>query len=182
MSPTDPHRDARPTRPRVPVRHRRAGLAVGLAAAALCSPAALAAIGCNVSSTGAGFGDYDPLATSADDSTASVSVTCTRVIFQDPFSVSYTLSLSRGSGSTTFAPRRLRSGPNRLNYNLFRDAARAQVWGDATGSTFVVSGTASFNWFQTTQTNTHTAYGRLPAQQDVVPGAYSDTIVVTITY
>lgn len=169
--------------PKWPTRRRRRLLAACLATAAgLCSPAAQAVIGCNVASTGAGFGDYDPLAGAPDDSTATVSVTCTRVIFQDPFRVSYTLALSRGTGSTTYAPRRLSSGPNRLDYNLYRDAARAQVWGDGTASTSIVSGTAQFTWFQTTQTNTHTAYARVPALQDAAPGNYSDTIVVTIAF
>lgn len=156
-------------------------LALAVVAAGFLPASAWATIGCDVSSNGVGFGDYDPLATAADDSTANVAVTCTRVILQDPFRVAYTLSLSRGT-SGSYAPRRMSSGANRLNYNLYRDAARAQVWGDGTASTGVVAGTASFNWFQTSQTNTHTAYGRMPALQDAAPGSYADTIVVTISF
>lgn len=173
-----PHREstAPPARPR-----SKWTVALTALAAGLVSAPAWAAIGCDVSSNGVGFGDYDPLATAADDSTANVEVTCTRVILQDPFRVDYTLSLSRG-GSGSYAPRRMSSGANRLNYNLYRDAARAQVWGDGTASTGVVAGTANFNWFQTSQTNTHTAYGRMPALQNAATGSYSDTIVVTISF
>jgi spore coat protein U-like protein len=173
-----PDRTARPASSR---RTRRAALPVVLAGC-LAWSAAGAAINCNVSSGGVSFGDYDPLATTADDTTGNVVVTCTRVILQDPFRVDYTLSLSRGTGGGNYAPRRMSSGPNRLNYNLYRDAARAQVWGDGTGSTSIVAGTANFNLFQTSQTNTHTAYGRAPALQDVLPGSYSDTVVVQITF
>ena len=62
------------------------------------------------------------------------------------------------------------------------DAARAQVWGDGTNSTGTVAGTTSFVWFQTSKTANHTVYGRVPAQQNAASGAYTDTIVVTITF
>jgi spore coat protein U-like protein len=150
-------------------------------AGSVVSGAAHAAIDCSVSTSGVGFGDYDPLLATPDDSSANVAVTCTRVIFVDPFSVSYTLSLSRGS-SGTYSPRRMNAGSARLNYNLYRDAARAQVWGDGTNATGTVAGTASFVWFQTSQTVNHTVYGRVPAQQNATPGAYTDTIVMTITF
>ncbi len=166
-------------RQRGPRRQRRTFLA-WLAASFACGPA-LAAIDCNVSSTGAAFGTYDPVLTTPDDSTANIAVTCTRVILVDPFRVDYTLSLSRGS-SGSYAQRRMTLGPARLNYNLYRDAARAQVWGDGTSSTQTVAGTINFNWFQTTQTTNHTAYGRVPALQDVTPGSYNDTLVLTIVF
>ena len=140
-----------------------------------------AAIGCSVSTSGVGFGDYDPLLATPDDSSADIAVTCTRQIFVDPFSVSYTLSLSRGS-SGTFSPRRMNAGTAQLNYNLYVDAARAEVWGDGTNSTATVDGTAAFVWFQTSKTNTHTVYGRVPARQDAAPGVYADTIITTITF
>ena len=142
---------------------------------------ALAAMDCSVSSTGLGFGEYDPLATADDDSTSNIAVTCTRVIFVDPFRIDYTLSLSRGS-SGNYAQRRMNAGTARLNYNLYRNAARSQIWGDGSNSTGTVAGTANFNWFQTSQTNNHTVYGRAPAQQNAVPGSYSDAVVLTIAF
>jgi spore coat protein U-like protein len=150
-------------------------------ASSVVSGAAHAAIDCSVSTSGVGFGDYDPLLATPDDSSANVAVTCTRVILVDPFRVNYTLSLSRGS-SGTYSPRRMTAGSATLNYNLYRDAARAQVWGDGTNSTGTVAGTASFVWFQTSQTVNHTVYGRVPAQQNATPGGYTDTIVMTITF
>lgn len=147
----------------------------------MVSGVAEAAIDCTASTSGVGFGDYDPVLTAPDDSTANVVVTCTRQIFVDPFNVSYTMALSRGS-SGNYASRRMNAGTARLNYNLFRDAARSQVWGDGTNSTGTVAGAQNFVWFQTTQTATHTLYGRVPAQQNATPGSYSDAIVLTITF
>jgi len=153
---------------------------IGLAGS-IVSGGVHAAMDCSVSTSGVGFGDYDPLLATPDDSSANVAVTCTRVILVDPFSISYTLSLGRGS-SGTFAARRMIAGTAGLSYNLFRDAARAQVWGDGTNSTGTVAGTASFVFFQTSQTVNHTVYGRVPAQQNAASGAYTDTIIMTITF
>jgi spore coat protein U-like protein len=33
-----------------------------------------------------------------------------------------------------------------------------------------------------TRTATHTIYGRIPALQDVAPGSYTDSIVVTLAF
>jgi spore coat protein U-like protein len=153
---------------------------VALAGLGLSGPA-LAVMDCSVSTAGLGFGEYDPLLATPNDSTANVAVTCTRQIFVDPFNISYTLRLSRGS-SGSYAQRRMNAGPAQLNYNLYRDAGRSQIWGDGTSSTATVAGTANFVWFQTSQTNNHTIYGRAPAQQNAAPGNYTDTIVLTITF
>lgn len=153
---------------------------IGLAGS-IVSACVNAAMDCSVSTSGVGFGEYDPLLATPDDSSANVAVTCTRVILVDPFNISYTLSLSRGS-SGTYSPRRMNAGTARLDYNLYRDAARAQVWGDGTNATGTVAGTASFVWFQTSQTNNHTVYGRVPGQQNAMPGAFTDTIILTITF
>ena len=153
---------------------------IGLAGS-IVSGCVNAAMDCSVSTSGVGFGEYDPLLATPDDSSANVAVTCTRVILVDPFNISYTLSLSRGS-SGTYSPRRMNAGTARLDYNLYRDAARAQVWGDGTNATGTVAGTASFVWFQTSQTSDHTVYGRVPARQHATPGAYADTIIMTITF
>ncbi len=89
-----------------------------------------------------------------------------------PTAVSYTIGLGPGAG--TVAQRKMTSGANGLNYNLYTDAAHGTVWGasSVSGSTSGVTGNAS-----------HTVYGRIPASQTtVVPGTYADTIVVTVTF
>ena len=141
---------------------------------------ARAALDCSVTTPGLAFGNYDASLPSPTDITANLTVNCTRVFF-DPWNVSYTLALSRGT-SGSYAPRQMSSGPSRLNYNLYRDASRSQVWGDGTASTGVVNGTMRFSFFQFSNSASYTAYGRIPAGQGANPGNYVDNIVVTITF
>lgn len=131
---------------------------------------------CSVSATALSFGPYDPSNATARDSTGTVTVTCTALV---GVSASWDILLSTGS-SGSFTPRRLLSGGNSMQYNLYIDAGRTQVWGDATGVTakvsdsrFVIAGTSQYSY---------TTYGRLPALQDLAPGTYTDTITVTLNY
>jgi spore coat protein U-like protein len=141
---------------------------------------ARAAVDCSVTTPGVAFGNYDASLPGPTDISGNLTVSCTRV-FLDPWNIGYTLSLSRGT-SGSYAPRQMASGPSRLNYNLFRDAGRSQVWGDGTASTGVINATMRFNIFQFSNSASHTAYGRIPAGQGANPGSYADNIVVTITF
>ena len=111
------------------------------------------------------FGTYDTFSALHLESTGNVEVTCV-------LTTAYTIALSPGNGS--YMPRVMNSGVHALSYNLYTDATRTTIWGDGTGGTSVVSGNAiSAN---------HTIYGRVPAGQNVNVGAYSDSLVVTITF
>ncbi|MBK6351184.1 MAG: spore coat protein U domain-containing protein [Proteobacteria bacterium] len=114
---------------------------------------------CSVSTSGVGFGDYDPLLATPDDLVGQRRGHLHARDLVDPFSINYTLSPAAARAGS-YASRRMNAGTARLNYNLYRDAARAQVWGDGTNSTGTVAGTANFVWFQTSQTGNHTVYGR----------------------
>jgi spore coat protein U-like protein len=97
--------------------------------------------------------------------------------------VAYSVALSPGVAGN-FSPRRLAAGSARLDYNLFRDAGRTQVWGNGTSGSFLVTGNLRVGPGQGngTRTNAHDIFGRVPAQQDAAAGAYADTIVVTLTF
>jgi spore coat protein U-like protein len=132
---------------------------------------------CSVSATALSFGPYDPSSATARDSTGTVTVTCTAILLG--VSASWDILLSTGS-SGSFTPRRLLSGGNSMQYNLYIDAGRTQVWGDATGTTakvsdsrFVVVGTSQYSY---------TTYGRIPALQNLAPGTYTDAITVTLNF
>jgi spore coat protein U-like protein len=74
-------------------------------------------------------------------------------------------------------------GDDYLVYNLYTDDTYAAVWGDTTGDTEVVSGEGE--GMAAGNAVTRTVYGRLLASDNLGPveeGAYSDTIVATITY
>lgn len=125
---------------------------------------------CSITTTGVSFGTYDVFDTSPVDSTGSVRYQCSGS------TGTFTISLGTGSGST-FQPRTMGSGPNRLSYNLYLDAARTSIWGDATGGT---------SWFMASVASgkpvTLTVFGRIPPGQDVAAGSYTDTIIVTIQF
>jgi spore coat protein U-like protein len=76
------------------------------------------------------------------------------------------------------------AGASRLGYNLFTDAARAQVWGNANSGTTLISGTLRVGpgVGNGTRSNTHTVYGRVPASQNADTGNYTDSILVTLTF
>lgn len=144
---------------------------------------AFSATTCSVSSSGIAFGVYNPLTPTALDSTGTVAVTCTLTFPPFVDNVSYTIDLSPGSSGSMLA-RAMQSGVNQLNYNIYTTSARVQVWGDGTGGTSDVTGTMrlGFIFLPSTRTNNHTMYGRIAAGQDIPPGSYSDTIIVTVTY
>lgn len=134
-------------------------LALALAASqanALCTVTALPVV----------FGAYNPISSANVDASGSVSIACI------PASA-YTVSLTAGAGS--YSARRMASGSYSINYNLYRDAARTTVWGDGSGSTAVVSDSAT--------SATYPVYGRIPGSQSSAGvGAYSDTITVTVSF
>lgn len=121
--------------------------------------AATTAITCSVQTTPLSFGSY---LGNALTSTATITTSCNQVV---PVQV----QMSKGSGSS-LSNRAMKSGGNNMNYNLYTDASYQVIWGDGTGGTQIQTGTNL------------TVYGQIPASQNVAPGNYSDTIVVTITW
>lgn len=130
---------------------------------------------CTVTATSVSFGTYDPLSSADDDSTGSVRVRCTLLL---AIAGSFRVSLSTGS-SGDYTGRTLRNGSNELLYNLYTSTARNQVWGNGTGGSAQV--TQSFSGLLVID-RTLTVYGRIEGGQNVPSGAYSDTILVTVTY
>lgn len=128
---------------------------------------------CTISATAVSYGTYDVFAASPDDSVGTVTYRCGNA----DHNISITLS---AGGSGSYGARQLRpaSGSDRLNYNLYMDAARSSVWGDGTGGT-----TYYFIGNPPNNTNVNlSVYGRIPAGQDVSIGSYTDTVIVTINF
>lgn len=129
---------------------------------------------CTVSGTTLNFGaSIDPLATATPlDATSTLSVQCTNT-------TPYTVALNAGAnagGASNFGSRTMKSGANTLGYQLYLDAGRSSVWGDGTASSSTSAGTG------TGSAQTLTLYGRLPSLANVVPGSYTDTVTVTVSY
>ena len=130
---------------------------------------------CTVSANPLSFGTYQPGQGSASAST-TLAVRCTRGA---PFSV----ALNAGIGGGSVSQRLMSMGAARLQYNLYTTAAHTTVWGDGTQSTATVSGVG--RGFTSAAAITQTVYGQVPdspANVDLAPGLYSDTITVTVTY
>lgn len=157
----------RPRGPGVPRSWSSPGAALAaIAVAALISPRpAAAAPPCRVTvSADVAFGTYDVFDPAPRDATARIRLVC-------PQGPSPQIVISKGS-SPTYAARTMTSGTDVLRYNLYLDPSHQVVWGDGTdgSSTFV----APHGNVQAT------VYARIPPGQDVAPGAYSDTLVVTV--
>jgi spore coat protein U-like protein len=114
------------------------------------------------------FGPSGVIAT-AINQTSTVQVQCTNTT---PFNIGLNAGTATGATVTT---RKMTSGSNTISYSLFSNAGMTTNWGQTIGTDTVSStGTGAAQSF--------TVYGQVPAQSTPAPGAYSDTITVTVTY
>ena len=123
--------------------------------------------GCAVAATNLAFGAYTgPLI----NSTSTVTVTCTNT-------TPYNVGLNAGTATGATVTNRKMTGPGGalLRYSLSQDSGHSTNWGNTVG-TDTEAGTGSGG------AQGLTVYGQLPAGQVVTPGAYTDTITVTVTY
>jgi spore coat protein U-like protein len=149
---------------------------------ALLAPFSRAAttVNCTVSASGIAFGVYNPLSAVANASTGILQVTCNG---SGNGKTKITLNVTLSSGlSGSYATRKMFSGVNTLNYNIFWSTAYNQIIGDGSGGS--VAGSVGPFRVAAGGSNvvTETFYGLIPASQDVAPGSYSDVITVTVTY
>lgn len=145
-----------------------------LAALLAASHPARAAIRCTWNATNpVAFGAYDVFSGTPNDANGSVSFNCKGV-----GRATVTIDLSTG-GSGTYAVRSMtRAGLETLDYNVYLNAARTQIWGNATGGTLHYGPVAPPNNVNVLVN----IYGRIPAGQNKSPGNYTDTITATINF
>ena len=124
---------------------------------------------CEVTATDLAFGTYTAQAGTPAQGTTLLRATCT------PGST-YNVGLNEGtSPGATINARKMASGANVLNYQLYSDSARSTIWGNTAG-TDTVTGVG------TGLAVDHTVFGAIPAAQVVPAGDYADTITVRIYY
>ncbi|MCZ8182989.1 MAG: spore coat U domain-containing protein [Beijerinckiaceae bacterium] len=121
-----------------------------------------------VSATAINFGSMTTIAANVDQ-TSTLTVNCSSTT---PYNVG--LGVGGGSGATV-ATRKMTSGSDVVNYTLYRDASRTQVWGETIG-TDTVTGTG------TGSNQSLTIYARVPSQAVPPPGTYTDAVTITVTY
>jgi spore coat protein U-like protein len=130
---------------------------------------------CTISTTAVAFGEYDPVVTNAAaalNATGKVSVTCTNGA---PATITLGQGPDPGAGSTDTLPvRRMKSGANYLNYQLFQEVTHDNVWGNDASSDVANTGNGANQDIN--------VYGVVAAGQNVPTGSYSDTVVATIAF
>ena len=120
------------------------------------------------------FGSYDPTDPAPLDVAGSISLHCSPSNFT--IRIRMNQGLQPGPGSSNPNPVRQMSDGlgNLLRYNIYRNAARTQVWG-GTNPTSVVPPNGPWP--------VHIpVYGRIPANQYVQSGSYADTVTVTVLF
>jgi spore coat protein U-like protein len=129
---------------------------------------------CLISATDLAFGNYSGAEV---DTNTTLSVVCNSLIAIG----STNIGIDPGTASgATVSTRKMTGnlGLSTLSYSLFRDAGRTQNWGNTIGTDTLTSLVITALGLPASLT----VYGKLPANQFVAPGNYSDVVTVTLTY
>ncbi len=151
---------------------KRAAAAVGALVALWCAPVRAATCGF-LEVEPVAFGAYSPFSGASATATGYVTYICSLVNILDRV----TLDLSTGSSGQYTPWRTMLTGSHPLNYNLYLDAARTQLWGNGAGGTFHFG--PAILPILPTRVN---IYGYIPPSQNAWAGNYADTIVVTMNF
>ena len=148
-------------------------LMVAGCASLIATPAWPAA--CKITTTPLTFGSYDVFLLTAKAATAQVTITCNNKA-TDPATVQLTLS---PGGSGNFGQRMMTGsgGGAPLLYNIYTTAGLSVILGDGSGGS-----TAPSALVDKTAPWVVTLYGSIPAQQSVLVGTYTDSLIATILY
>jgi spore coat protein U-like protein len=153
-------------------------------AMALCCMAqpAKAAISCTLSMTNVAFGSVNVLPGTSVNATATATITCSGAAA----STSYVFCTSIVAGpDVSGTQRRMASGVNRLNFDLYKNSGRTTQWGDY--PTSFLGGGSQNSFTSNTSGNisgTITVFASLAgSQQAAIPGAYSESMATnTLQY
>jgi spore coat protein U-like protein len=124
---------------------------------------------CEVTASDLNFGAYSSQSQNSLKGTTVIQATCTP-------GTSYQIGLNAGtSPGASVNNRRMVSGTNTLEYQLYSDDNRHKVWGNTPGDN-TEGGTG------TGLAKDHTVFGSVPASQKVPTGDYGDTITVQVYF
>lgn len=128
---------------------------------------------CTINTSPVSFGNYDPVVANATrplEGVGTVTVTCTKGSVAQ-------LALNDGTNGV-LGNRRLKvtTAPAFMSYELYKDSGRTQEWTDRGGGLLRL-GPAPNN-----SPREITVYGSIPAGQDVLVGAYTDTVLATVDF
>jgi len=140
----------------------------------LLMPSQANAITCRVRVSTIPFGMYMPMTPTPVDIMGRIQVRC------QAQPGTFSVTIGPGTSGSQLARTLSAGGADVLNYNLYRDPARTQLWGDGTPPTFVVTGVRTSRGRPTFYN--YPIYGRIYASQSPNPGAYMDITVVTVLF
>lgn len=137
---------------------------------------------CSVSTTPVVFGAYNPIGGASAQGSGDVTISCAGTV---GLFVDYSISLGKGLNASTYDDRHMVSGNSRLSYQLYGASPSgtpcAVVWGDGTGNTRPVGGSLLIMLLGSSISRQ--VCGLMPAnQRSAVPGGYTDTLQVVVTY
>ena len=137
-------------------------------------PVAAHAINCRIGLGPINFGLYMPLTAVPVDVVGQFDVRC------QAQPGTFAVIIGAGISGDQLARTLSAGGAAVLNYNLYRDAARTQIWGDGTPPTFTVTGSRPSPGRPTSYN--YPVYGRIFANQAPDTGIYSDNLLVTVLF
>jgi spore coat protein U-like protein len=115
------------------------------------------------------------LISSAINGATTVSVTCTN-------GSPYSIGMDNGA-NVSGSQRRMASGANFLNYNLYTDAARLNAWTTAASNSTCTTTSSCFLGTGSGSAQSVNIYGTVPSVGTAPPtGVYTDTVTMTITF
>jgi spore coat protein U-like protein len=128
---------------------------------------------CFITTVPLDFGTYDPIQTNATtplDGQSTMTVSCTK-------GTAVTIGIDDGANAGGTQVRKMAgTATNVLTYELYRDDARTLRWGSAAGQIFDGGVAPSRDPRQ------FIVYGRVPGAQDVLEGAFQDTVLITVNF
>jgi spore coat protein U-like protein len=127
---------------------------------------------CTISTLPLVFTPYDPVVANAStnlDGTGTVVVACTK-------GTAPTVGLGLGANAASTVRRMHDGSSNYLTYELYNDSGRSTVWTNA--GLGLLSPVAA----PSKAARSFTVYGRVPSNQDVPAGSYTDTVVATVNF
>jgi spore coat protein U-like protein len=126
---------------------------------------------CTVTASDLNFGAYSPRSQAPLQGQSTIELVC-----GGPMTAEVSLDAGSGTGVSTNNRRMEQdTGTDRLDYDLYQDAARTIHWGDR-------SGRDTLEVQMTGLTLSIPVYGQVPVGQRAREGTYSDTITVRVIY
>jgi spore coat protein U-like protein len=145
-------------------------------AACIIATPAVAIITCTISMTDLPFGSINVLLGSAVDSTGTITISCSGATANTTYR--FCTDIRGGPDELNNLQRRMISGANYLNFDLYKDAGRTVQWGDYVTPDL---GGGSQNDFTSNGAGNISAtlpvYGRVAgSQQSAIPGSYAEVM------